>query len=182
MMVERKGDWLQTFTGAVFYPLDPRPEEIHIDDIAHALAMQCRYSGHTSRFYSVAEHCVHVSRVVAPEYALWGLLHDASEAYLVDIPRPLKRYMPQYHEWESGLMAVICGRFGLSLTMPASVKEADNRMLATEKAVLMGPCEGEWTDTGPALPDVVIECWYPGTGEKMFLDRFWELAYLARAQ
>lgn len=176
-MKARIGDWLQVASGTVFYPLDPRAEEIHIEDIAHALSMQCRYTGHVARFYSVAEHSVHVSRAVPPEYALWGLLHDASEAYLVDIPRPLKRFMPQYHEWEAALMRVICERFGLPIDMPASVKDIDNRMLATEKAVLMGPCEREWMDTGPALPDVAIECWYPGTGKKLFLDRFWELTY-----
>lgn len=176
----RTGDWIQTVSGTVFYPLDPRPDEIHIDDIAHALAMQCRYAGHVTRFYSVAEHSVHVSRAVPEQDALWGLLHDASEAYLVDIPRPIKRFMAQYHEWEAQLMAVICERFGLPVEMPASVKEVDNRMLATERAVLHWPCEKEWDMTGPALPNVTIECWYPAAGKKLFLDRFWELTYLRK--
>src|ERR1039457_118422 len=83
--------FIGTFSGLRFWPLDPNPEKILIDDIAHALAHQCRFGGHASRFYSVAEHSVHVSRLCPPEDALWGLLHDASEAYLVDLPRPLKQ-------------------------------------------------------------------------------------------
>lgn len=174
----RVGDWIQCCSGTPFYPLDPQPEEMHIEDIAHALSMLCRYGGHVARFYSVAEHSIHVSHAVPPEHALWGLLHDASEAYLVDIPRPIRRFIAQYYEWEAQLMATVCERFGLEPEMPASVREVDNRMLATERAVLMAPCEQEWSDTGAALPGVQIECWYPGTGKKLFLDRFYELTYL----
>jgi 5'-deoxynucleotidase YfbR-like HD superfamily hydrolase len=110
----RLGGWLQTFTGGEIWPIDPRPEEINIVDIAQALSQQCRYAGHTTRFYSVAEHSVYISREVPAELALWGLLHDASEAYLVDIPRPLKPYMPVYKHWERELMQVIAAKFGLS--------------------------------------------------------------------
>ena len=62
MSKRSRGSWAQTFTGRQFFPLDPDPQDIDIVDIAHSLAMQCRYNGHTDRFYSVAEHCVHVSR------------------------------------------------------------------------------------------------------------------------
>src|SRR5271165_7548492 len=88
----RKGDWIQTYTGRVMYPLDPRPEEINIIDIAHALSNLCRFTGHVRTFYSVAEHSVRVSQHCDPKDALWGLLHDASEAYLADMSRPMKRY------------------------------------------------------------------------------------------
>ena len=81
----RIGDWMQTYTGERFWPLDPRIEDIHIRDISMALGKLCRYGGHTIFFYSVAEHSVLVSEYVPEEYALWGLLHDASEAYLSDI-------------------------------------------------------------------------------------------------
>ena len=70
--------FIGTFSGLRFWPLDPNPEKILIDDIAHALAHQCRFGGHASRFYSVAEHSVHVSRLCLPEHALWGLLHDVA--------------------------------------------------------------------------------------------------------
>jgi uncharacterized protein len=91
-MSTRTGDWIQTYTGKQFWPLSPLPEDIVIEDIAHALSMQCRFGGHVRTFYSVAQHSVHVSLLVEPQYALWGLLHDAAEAYLVDLPRPIKKF------------------------------------------------------------------------------------------
>ena len=87
--------FIGTFSGLRFWPLAPNLEKILVEDIAHALAHQCRFGGHASRFYSVAEHSVHVSQLCLPEHALWGLLHDASEAYLVDLPRPLK-LLPEF--------------------------------------------------------------------------------------
>src|SRR5690349_636686 len=114
-----RGSWMQTFTGRQFYPLDPRLDEIDPLDIAHALSMICRYGGHTKHFYSVAEHCLLMSHAVAPEYALWALLHDATEAYVGDMVRPLKHHMPDYRQIEDNLMEVIAERFGLSgWTMP----------------------------------------------------------------
>jgi hypothetical protein len=76
----RRGDWMQTFTGRRFWPLDPRGEDVLIEDIAHALSLLTRYGGHCTRFYSVAEHSVLLARAATPENALWLLLHDASEA------------------------------------------------------------------------------------------------------
>src|ERR1019366_9954250 len=81
---------IRTYSGVRFKPLDPDPA-VGISDIAHALANQCRFGGHSSAFYSVAQHSVRVSEICAAEDALWGLLHDASEAYLVDVPAPLKQ-------------------------------------------------------------------------------------------
>ena len=118
---------MQVASGARFYPLDPRPEEIQIEDVAHALGHLCRFAGHTSSFYTVAQHSVLVSRICEPQDALWGLLHDASEAYLGDMVRPLKRQpeMASYQEAEERLMAAICERFGLPAAMPESVVRAD---------------------------------------------------------
>lgn len=76
-MTERIGDWIQTFTGRQFWPLDPQPDHIDIADIAHALAHDCRFGGHCRRFYSVAEHSVLLSRAVAPEFRLAALMHDS---------------------------------------------------------------------------------------------------------
>src|SRR4051812_20612492 len=90
-----RGDWMQTYTGRAFWPLDAQPEDVDPLDIAAALSMLCRYGGHVSRFYSVAEHCLLMSEAVAPEHALWALLHDATEAYMGDMVRPLKRQMPE---------------------------------------------------------------------------------------
>jgi hypothetical protein len=131
---------ITTFSGIRFWPLIPNPADIRIEDIAHALSNQCRFAGHASKFYSVAEHSVHVSKLSAPEDALWGLLHDASEAYLVDLPRPLK-LLPEfapYREAEHRLQRAVAARFGLPPDQPASVTEADDTMLWIEAHSLLG--------------------------------------------
>ena len=114
-MADRKGDWMQTYTGRQFWPLDPRPEEVVIEDIARALSMQCRFAGHCAKFYSVADHSVRVSMLADENstLALAGLLHDAAEAYVVDVPRPLKRFLPGYKEIEREVARAIEKRFGL---------------------------------------------------------------------
>lgn len=177
-MPERIGGWIQTFTGRAFWPLDPRVEEIESLDIAHALSMLCRYGGHTRHFYSVAEHCVLMSRVVAPEHALWALLHDATEAYMVDVPRPIKRQMPAYSAAEDALMVHICKRYGLPLeAMPAEVKDADTRILLDERKRLLGAPPMPWGWEGTVEPlGVQIRCWSPLDAEVEYLARLGELA------
>lgn len=112
----RKGNWSQTFTGLI-YPLDPREYEINIEDIAHHLSMQCRFAGACKFHYSVAQHAIYVSQQVPKEWALWGLLHDASEAYLGDLVRPLKltAFGAGYQVHERRLQIAICKKFGLLL-------------------------------------------------------------------
>jgi len=171
----RRGDWMQTFTGRAFWPLDPRPEEIDRADIAHALSLLCRYGGHVRRFYSVAEHCVLMSRVVAPEYALWALLHDAAEAYMVDLPRPLKRQFPDYRAAEDNLMAYICKRFDLPVMCPPEVKDADNRILLDERGALMNGALHWGSLDGMAPLGVPITGWYPPDAELAYLERLSEL-------
>jgi len=143
------GDYIDTYSGLRMYPLDPRPDMVCFEDIAHALSQQCRFAGHTSKFYSVAEHCVHVSRQVPEVYAQAALMHDAAEAYLMDIPRPLKQflwYMPNalsmqhYKAYETALLRVITDRFKLKWPwdgLPLEVTEADCRMLSTEYMALV---------------------------------------------
>src|SRR5687768_8805887 len=114
-----------TYSGVLVNPLDPNPDTILIDDIIHSLCNQCRYNGHTSKFYSVGEHSVYVSWSVKPENALAGLLHDASEAYLCDIPRPLKPFFTNYKEMEAKLEEVIFTKFGLPYPMALDVKQVD---------------------------------------------------------
>lgn len=171
---QRIGDWMQTYTGVAFWPLDPRVEEINISDIAHALANTCRYGGHCTFHYSVAQHSVLLSKHVAPEHALWALLHDATEAYLVDVPRPVKRFLTGYREIEDRLMAVIAERFGLYGKMPDAVKDADNRILLDESARLLGPAPMPWGIAGKPL-GVAIKPWSPLRAEDQFLIRFGEL-------
>lgn len=140
----RRGDWMQTYTGRQFFPMDPRPEDIATADIARSLSMQCRYNGHTTRAYSVAEHSVLISRAVCPEHALAGLLHDATEAYLGDMVKPLKRHMGQYVQIEQNLWQVIAGVYGVPVELPTCVTQADTRILIDERAALLGPSPAPW--------------------------------------
>lgn len=190
-MSDEEKTWIQTYTGLQFQPLNPRVEDIRIEDIAHALSNQCRFSGHCREFYSVADHSLWVSRVVeAPPdgclsdrrgenraLALWGLLHDAPEAYLVDLPRPIKHGSEigrMYREFEGRLMAAICERFGLPAEEPDEVKHADKRLLFTEQRDLMGRPPKAWKD--PAKPlFYYIRPLSAGAAEAMFLERFREL-------
>lgn len=169
-----RGDWMQTFTGRQFYPMAPRPEDVDILDIAHSLSMQCRYNGHISRFYSVAEHCVLMSQVIEPEFALWALLHDATEAYVGDMVRPLKLNMPEYRAAEDRVEAAIAERFGLALPMPKRVKEIDTRILWNERTVLFPPTDHVWSTDGEPLP-VQIQAWGPAVAKWEYLARFAEL-------
>lgn len=168
--------WIQTFSGKRFTPIKPNPDAIVIQDIAHSLSMQCRFSGHVKRFYSVAQHSVLVSYLCNTEDALWGLLHDATEAYLVDIPRPLKRsgQFGAYLEFEKNMQTAICARFGLIDLEPVSVKAADKLMLATEARDLMSPLRPDWLWPVAPLP-LKIEPLMPDAAEELFLNRFYEL-------
>jgi hypothetical protein len=177
-MSERRGDWMQTYTGRQFWPLDPYPEDLSIVDIAHQLSMRVRYGGATTRFYSVAEHCVIVSRHVPPEFALEALLHDASEAYLGDMIRPLKR-QPDFAAFcaiEAVLERMIYEHYGVAPTVEshAAVKIADNRILADERINLMAPPPKPWIETEPPL-GVEIEGLYSSAAKAAYLARFDEL-------
>lgn len=171
-----RGGWMMTATGRKFHPFDPRPDDIDIADIAHALARICRYGGHTERFYSVAEHSVHVSRIVAPELKLGALLHDAAEAYLGDIPRPIKysAAMAGWREAEARLESVIGERFGIPFPMHPSVKKIDDRMIIDEWAALMPATTEDIGVTGKPL-NCRIRCWGVGRAEMEFLRTFREL-------
>ena len=168
--------WIQTHSGRRFNPTKPNPEAIVIQDVAHALSMQCRFSGHCREFYSVAQHSVLVSYVCDSNDALWGLMHDASEAYLVDVPRPLKRSgtFQAYIDFETGMQKAICKRFALPVKEPTSVKKADTILLATEARDLMSPLHSDWQQPVDPLP-FIIEPWDHNRAKDMFMKRFFEL-------
>jgi 5'-deoxynucleotidase YfbR-like HD superfamily hydrolase len=165
---------MQTCSGKQFWPLDPRADEVSIIDIAHALSMICRFGGHCEQFYSVAEHSVHVSLIVPPELALLGLLHDATEAYVLDVPRPLKPALVGYKDIENGVWAAIAEKFGLPLEMPAAIKDADNAVLLAEAAAIMKSHPALWNIPGEPA-DVDIRCWSPIEARGRFILRFAEL-------
>jgi hypothetical protein len=174
-----------TATGRYFDLSNPDPASIDIEDIATALSRICRFTGHTRSFYSVAQHSVSVSRLVPPEYALQGLLHDASEAYLGDVSSPLKQLLPDYRAIEAKVEAAIAERFGFSLPLHPSIKQADLRMLVTERRDLMPralpPYAGVdkqawyWTDSIEPQRGMIIWGQHPATAQADFLHRYNEL-------
>ena len=171
-MTERKGDWMQTFTGRQYWPLDPRADEVDPVDIAHHLSMICRYCGASTRFYSVAEHTLGVLYVGLreadrrlPAFARYSrlviaalLLHDAAEAYCHDLIRPIKRSVVGYDEIEPLNMLAILQRFRLDpLDIHCFVelmKRADNAMLLAEQAALMKPAPAQWMPV--VVPDAMV--------------------------
>lgn len=175
MLAQRKGDWIQTYTGKQFWPLDPRPEDVCIEDIAHALSMKCRFGGHTNVFYSVAEHSVLVMRAVEEPHKKAALLHDAAEAYLADIPRPVKPHLPGWHEVERAVELAIAEHFGIPWPMPAEVKAADNAILHDEKRLLV-EARHDWKLLGQPLGIDRFPLWPPFYAEKVFLSEFKRLA------
>lgn len=176
MGADLRGEWMQTYSGVMWYHSDPKATEVKIEDISHALSLMCRFAGHTSKFYSVAEHSCRVCKLLPPELQLWGLLHDGSEAFCVDVPRPLK-YSPGmegYKYYESLTMKAICDRFGMSWPEPPAVKQADTRLLLTEQRDLMGRQVKPWKDMVKPLPDV-IKPWTPIVAERRFMKLFKQL-------
>lgn len=148
--------WIQTASGKKFSILEPDVDQIDIDDIAHALSMLCRFNGHCTKFYSVAEHSVHVSREVEPELALVGLLHDAAEAYLGDIPTPLKRLLPNFKEFEDRMEEAIGTKFGIdaNLFKGTELKRADTQLLVDEKEALMVDAPEPWPANAPVAASI----------------------------
>lgn len=178
MTTDRQGDWIQTATGGKFWPFDPRPEDINIVDIALSLSKQCRFGGHCKdgSFISVAQHSVMVSLNVPEEDGLWGLLHDAPEAYLGDLKRPIKKHpkFAFYLELEKAIMDCVCERFNLPKEMPAWIHIADERALATERRDFMVLTSEVWESRFEPWKDIQIT-WSPDKASWRFIDRFNEL-------
>lgn len=164
--------WILTRSGLKFDLASPTADMVDPADIAHSLSMQCRFNGHTNRYYSVAQHCYLVADLVPAEDQLAALLHDATEAYVGDMVRPLKEAMRDcaryhgtscmYEVTEARVWEAICERFNLDPTLPSSVKHADLVALATEKRDLMPHHPAPWPclfgiDPHPAY----IDPWQP---------------------
>jgi hypothetical protein len=182
--------WIQTYTGKAFDLFDPQPDQIDIRDIAHALGFVCRFGGHSHAHYSVAEHSIHVANLVPAEFALAGLLHDAAEAYIGDMVRPLKLEMPAYQTLDDTVTEAIFQKFGIAkkLTMLGweSIKHADNSMLALESTNIwvMGnnPPPRPWAPLPTPPTGIEIQVWTGRVAEQQFLERFLQLGgHLDRA-
>ena len=174
----RFGDWMTTWSGGTFWPLDPASHEIKIDDIAHALSNICRFGGHSKRFYSVAQHSVLASIYVNgdAEVKKWALLHDAAEAYVGDMVRPLKSQMPTFQNVERGIMVHVAEAFGLSWGIPEAVKEIDEILLATEAWELMPrQCVERWSLKHPRAERIKIAPVGPEKAQDLFLKEYEKL-------
>ena len=184
----RRGDWIQTYRGR-FWVLDPRPEDVNIEDLAHHLANICRFSGACNVFYSVAQHSVLVSNLVRTSQELAGLFHDAAEAYIGDINTPLKRslseggYIPgdlgrlvlgYLESIEHNISSAIFEHFQITKYNRQEVKKADMIALYMEKRDLMAVSEvwGEEAIYNPLLSrEKIIPLSYKDS-ERLFLQRY----------
>lgn len=174
------GNWIRTVTGGRFDLTSPTPDMVDIEEIAYALSLINRYTGHTRRPLNVAEHSVLMSRVVPKEHAFAALLHDAPEAYIGDISRPLKLEIgPIIKVIEARVEAVVAEAFGLEagFSQREAIKDADSRMIVTEaRQLLPGGTEGWGFGLDEMEPfDMEIECWTPLKARGEFITRFVEL-------
>lgn len=174
----RAVSFIETYTGRAFYPLRPRVEDVSIIDIAHHLSNQCRYSGATESFYSTAQHsCIladHVERQRkgTPLDCLEILMHDGAEAYLVDVPRPIKQFLPDYRKWDFAITMCIREWLGLKdRPLPTWQDEVDSRIIVDERAQIMSDSGLDWKHDLVPL-GVEITPWEPKKAEEQFLMRY----------
>ena len=176
------GPYLQTVSGRWVNPFDPDPAQLDAGDIARALANQCRFGGHCRVFYSVAQHSVIVSRLVEErggdaEDAFAALMHDATEAYLGDMPHPLKHRSPlgaAFREAERDLERAIRERFAIKPDVPG-IKPADRALLATERRAFSSEL-WHWPELEGVEPlDLTLEAWPPDDAARAFAERFADL-------
>ena len=174
--------WIQTVTDERFDLLEPKPEQVNVIVIAHALSRTCRFGGHVRQFYSVAQHSVLVSQRVPEPYRLHALLHDAAEAYIGDVTRPVKQVVNaisrnEFRAFEERIEGAIWKRFGIQWTEDAerTVAEADERMLATEAQAFFDDSVDDWVKKlKPAYP-IPIKPLEPVNAQLLFLATFVEL-------
>jgi hypothetical protein len=176
--------FIQTVSGRRVNPFALADSDIDIDDIAQALANQCRFGGHCRRLYSVAQHSCLVAELVRAQGGdatdvLWALLHDAPEAYLSDLPHPLKHFSEfgrLYRQAEDKLHEAIIQHFRLPAEAPEALRAADRALLATERRALMVDT-WEWPELRGVEPaSVTIEPWPPEKAAAEFRRRFTELS------
>lgn len=162
-------------SGKFYSYLNPEQNKWDIEDIALSLSNLCRYSGQVGKFYSIAQHCYLVSYAVDQKYALDGLLHDGVEAFMVDIPTPLKVLLPDYKALEAKHEAEMFRRFGLEYPMNPAVHKADRELLCAEVRDMKTP-HPHWDFANADVSHVPhIDPWTPYMARKMFLKRYYQL-------
>ena len=138
-------DYITTYSGTHFFPTEPDMKDFHIRDVAHALSFICRGNGHVKQFFSVGQHCINCSleaeaRGYSERVVLACLLHDASEAYMSDVPRPFKKYLKDYKKLEDRLLSLVYEKYlGSDITEAEArlVKQIDNDILAYDLFYLL---------------------------------------------
>lgn len=169
------------YSGGFFYLETPSAEEVLIRDIAHALSLQCRYNGHVREFYSVAQHLVLCSRAAEllgfdEEIQFEALMHDATEAYVSDLPRPVKALLPEYYEIEDRAYRVIAEKYDLPPAITPAVKEIDNRVLHTEGRDFGLSFGRDWGNEIEGAYDFIhVDPVGPAEAEVLFMQRFCDL-------
>jgi len=175
-MTDERQALITTFSGKMVDPFNPDPEQICLSDIAQSLSLQVRFCGHINDFLSVAQHCVMVSDMCETELGKkWGLLHDASEAYISDVPRPLKQHLSLFREVEERLFRAIAERFKLDYPMPDEVAFYDYVSLHMESRDFMpnGACVPK--PEGYEVPSTRLAVWEPKDAKERFRQKCWEL-------
>lgn len=168
--------WIQTFTGRRFWPLNPKPEHVFIEDIAHQISQKVRYTGACEWLYSVGQHSILMAREAPQHMKLRALMHDASEAYLPDVARPIKDDLPGFREIENRVLNAIFRRFDIPNDPGGIVKTLDNRILVDEKMQVMKDTGLNWVQILGCEPlGVAIKRWEPEYTERLFLKMFYEL-------
>ena len=171
-MKTRESTWVMTYTGKRFYPFNPNPDDICIEDIAYSLSNMCRFLGHCSPRYSVAQHSVEVAVRVwreDPSQTLAGLLHDAAEAYFGDYAGPCKRWLPDVLALEDGLTAAVEEKFGVVIRGNELVTGIDHRMTVTEFGLLMPEYDGDIGLADEPYSVRHLPCWNSKEAEQKFL-------------
>ena len=180
----KAAEFIETYTGAAFYPLAPKVEDVTIIDIAHHLAHQNRYSGATEFFYSTAQHCCLLTDYVRKECkgtpldCLQILMHDCAEAYLVDVPRPIKQHMPEFRQWDLAITMCVRSWLGIGdVPIPKWQDELDSRIIMDERAQVLSDSGLEWKMDGVEPLGIPISWWSPITAEQQFLMRYASHSY-----
>lgn len=178
-MSVQMGDGIRLLSGVLFDYNHPEDTAVEIDDIASALSNVCRFAGHLPYFYSVAQHVVNTSLIVAPEHAFSALMHDTAEAFTNDLPTPLKYAVPVFKELETRIEGAMSRRFGFQYPLSPEIKLADLQMLGLEKVHIKRD-QSHWTCLDGIefehLRKVVdLRPMTPNRAKGLFLDRYEEL-------
>lgn len=179
--MNKEDSWIRTYTGGKVYFFEPEKSNIEIEDIAHALSLCCRFNGATREFYSVAQHSVFVADWIYQEtkdssLAYQGLMHDAAEAFITDVPSPFKKYFDGFIECEQRMESWLAKRFKFQYPFDPIVKKYDLIALSTEMRDLMNFCDNDMVDSQPHKS--IISPTSHGESKKKFMELYRTLQIL----